>query len=242
MPAAKSLLNRLAVVAALLSAQTPSVLEAGPQLDSRIAQVLKASGATVAGQRARSPELLDEFYGQAGYGAVWVDERGLTTNGLALVGVLGGARAHGLDARDYHLPTISARIAELREGDVEGSAALELLMTDGALTYARHLSRGKVSPEILYDQWKARPRKQDVVAAVKAALVGGADGMEAAFDALAPRDPRYRQLKALLIQLDDLGALFLEFLDGSAGVSLVESDCFSGRCLGSVPQNSLMLF
>lgn len=162
---------------------------------------VQESDAIVGGTGLSSQELLGDFYAQGGYTPVWVKAGSLTNHGSALIGILGGAQDHGLDARDYHLPSISARIARGHMADAQGAVELELLLTDGALTYARHLSAGKVSPELLYDSWKARPRQQDVVSILSEALSGDAHSLTLSFESMAPQDPRYQQLKVLLREL-----------------------------------------
>jgi len=155
----------------------------------------------VEGMDLSSPDLTREFYARVGNVPVWINEGTLTAHGSALIGILGGAQEHGLDARDYHLLAISARIARGHMADAEGAVDLELLLTDGGLTYARHLSAGKVSPELLYDSWKARPRKQDVVSILGDAISGEARSLILSYEGMAPRDPRYQRLKALLLEL-----------------------------------------
>ncbi len=198
-------------------------------IQARLRAIAQGVDSAIDGKRLSSSELLDGFYARSNYATVWVQSGKVTAHGRALVGVLGGAQDHGLDTRDYHLPTISARIAEGRIAEAKRSAELDLLLTDGALTYARHLTRGKVQPEQLYDSWKARPREQDVAAIVWRARSGDARALDPAYRLLAPRDPRYQQLKVLLRELGNsiglplprLPSILLRLDDHSAEVSLL---------------------
>lgn len=196
----------ICVTAVLFAGDTAA---AGPNADlqARIVEAAKDIDAAVVGQRLTSAHLLTGFYELGGHSPVWIQSGKMTAQGLALVSILGGAQAHGLDAKDYHLPVISAAIARGDTVVEESAADLELLLSDAALTFARHLSRGKVSPEQLYDSWKARPRTQDIVSILRQALSGDSGSLTQAFDMLAPRDPRYQQLKALLVELrNSIGA------------------------------------
>jgi murein L,D-transpeptidase YcbB/YkuD len=170
--------------------------------DAVIRQAMEDIQASVDGPRLQSPHLLDALYARSGHARVWMKGGMLTAHGRALVDILADAQDHGLDARDYHLPEISAAIAAGRMADGAG-AALDLLLSDGALTYATHLLSGKVRPEQLYDSWKARPRAQDVVSPVWQALSADAPSLAGVYEKMAPQDPRYRQLKALLADLRD---------------------------------------
>lgn len=87
--------------------------------------------------------ILPIIYDRRDYTTAWVPDRV-----DEVVRLLESASSHGLDPRDYHLTTV----ANLRD-DPDAIADVDLLLSDGLLRFAYHLSFGKVDAAKLDSNW-----------------------------------------------------------------------------------------
>ncbi|MDH3639013.1 MAG: L,D-transpeptidase family protein, partial [Gammaproteobacteria bacterium] len=193
----------------LLWASAANANTADDLIRSRVEAVTQGFQVEIAGKVITAADKLQRLYAASGYQPIWVQSGRLNTYGRMLLDVLSAAQDHGLDTAEYHLPSISARLASRDLKTLDGIADLDVLMSDGALTYASHLVAGKVEPEKLYKGWKSAPRERDVVSVLWTARNGDPIAVKSAYALLAPGDLRYHRLRALLARYRDESRKFI---------------------------------
>jgi L,D-transpeptidase YcbB len=177
------------------SGQPPSGAEERYVHGSSVADLLrkKLSGTTVqAGDDALRAEPLRRIYAARDYQPIWTGSETAAANAKLALDALGNADAEGLRARDYR----TAQLTESYPAGDDKNAALELLLTDSLLRYARDLRSGRArSVEV-----EADAGLPSVEFNYGAALAGAlADGALSSFlDDLAPNHPEYARLKKAL--------------------------------------------
>jgi murein L,D-transpeptidase YcbB/YkuD len=153
----------------------------------------------------RSPEQLRRFYQDRGFEPAWRDSGGrLKPAARELLDVVSGADAEGLNPADYHVAQMREAVehAPSRELPPSAEAELDLLLSDGFLTFARHLQHGRVPPQGAFRQFAARARGVDETALL--ARVLGDGRLKPALAALAPRLAGYRALRQALADYREL--------------------------------------
>jgi len=135
----------------------------------------------------------EAFYSARNNAPVWVTESGPTDGAKALVSYLSAADAEGLDPTDYPVPYFKAGM------DADALADAELKLSAAALTFARHVSIGRVhysrlNADVFYNL--EAPDPADVLA--KLSTAGNAA------DALARYTPQHPQYKALRKKLAEV--------------------------------------
>jgi murein L,D-transpeptidase YcbB/YkuD len=139
------------------------------------------------------------FYDRRGFRPAWIGEDGRPLPALAdLMSALRGADAEGLEPEDYHLSEIRSRAEALAAPapGPEALADLDLLATDAFLSYAAHLSTGRVDPEALYRDCRQSTAEGDLPRDLEEALSAGRIGPTLA--AQAPLHEGYVRLRAAL--------------------------------------------
>ena len=169
----------------------------------RVEAAVQGFEVEIAGKAITAADQLHRLYTASGYQPIWVQAGRLNAYGRMLVQVLSTAQDHGLETADYHLPSISARLASREINTPDGVADLDVLMSDGAITYASHLVAGKVRPDKLYKGWRSAPGERDVVSILWKARNGEPIEVKGAYALLAPGDLRYHRLRALLAHYRD---------------------------------------
>lgn len=142
--------------------------------------------------RIRSYTALTTFYRDRAFEPIWNPDRL-----RELVRALETARSHALDPEDYRLSVLRSRIAA---GPVDLDT--ELLATDAFMLYGSHLHEGRVNPETLEAEWTANRRTTRMEVELNKAVSENAIAMT--LERLAPRQPRYRQLRRRYMELGTL--------------------------------------
>lgn len=183
-------------------------------LGSRVGEALRqsielagtAGRLEVEGVRILRPMEVAEVYQARRFEPAWTSDDGLKPLGATMMRLLKSAQAHGLRPQDYHgdaLVELWSRIHRAlddgRRPDVSTLASLELLLTDGALLYARHLAVGKTDPARIHREWEIRPEDFAPAPFLQEAL--GSRDLQAAFHALLPQAPAYVELEGRLARL-----------------------------------------
>jgi L,D-transpeptidase YcbB len=108
----------------------------------------------------QAPSLLERFYAEGDFKAVWIDAAGLKPAAQAFLEALRDAAREGLDPDDYPLAELENALAELlyQAGSGEGmapaqAAALDLGLSRTALRFGRHLAEGRISPQDTGQSW-----------------------------------------------------------------------------------------
>jgi len=185
----------LCAAALALGAWTASAATIPAFLEEKLAMHVAAAPDAVGGPMD-DMEVLGRFYAARGWAPLWTGEAPVAARGSALAIFLAAVDREGLRPEDYDA---ARAVALLGAVERERQAELELTLSRGLLTYARHQAEGRSQP---------RGRDFDVPLAMR--QVGGAAIMEAAAVAadlpawlagLAPTGPRYARLVALLAEL-----------------------------------------
>ncbi len=117
------------------------------------------------------------FYEERGFEPLWVTSRGTNDLGAQLPFHFRQAKAHGLNPEDYHhscVRSIIGSVLELERMNLPASprllAELDILMTDGFMVYASHLSTGRINPADLYPQWLSEQSKRGILEGLSSLL------------------------------------------------------------------------
>jgi murein L,D-transpeptidase YcbB/YkuD len=185
------------VVAGVLLLVAPMWAQAIPAADpvaEAIARRLAVAQVIVDGVELDGGSL-QQVYAARHDAAAW---RG--ANGAAVVQLLAGASADGLDPAAYHTNTIAAHAVP---GDADSIATHDLLVTDAVLRWVTDMHRG-VAPPRPSDESAIVPRSTDAVALTITAA--SASDPAAFLTGLAPRRPAYARLRGALEQYRRLAA------------------------------------
>jgi murein L,D-transpeptidase YcbB/YkuD len=155
------------------------------------------------GEAVLATHLLPYFYRRRGFHPAWFEAPRPSAQLAALVHGLKNADAEGLAPSDYHLSKIENLIKEVNahpkraaSSSEERIADLDMLSTDAFLTYAAHLSRGKVDSETLQVAWQGACIDEGLVMILEKALPS--DRVAEALAGLPPRHPFYANLETAL--------------------------------------------
>jgi L,D-transpeptidase YcbB len=143
--------------------------------------------------------IIQEFYSDRGFQAVWIDESGVTAKGQALARVLKSASEEGLRSKDYAFKEISAL---LESRNPRSLGALEILLSQAAIDYAQDSQAGRVRPRDLGKGIFLEPQPNDPLRILsQAAMV---PDVAAFLRAQGPQSPEYQRLKAAIARYRDI--------------------------------------
>jgi L,D-transpeptidase YcbB len=173
-----------------------------------IARRLEVEQKTVAGQNI-DLDRLRRFYAARNFAPLWLGEPQGATPALftaaaaATARTLQNAAAEGLHPQSYHADRVTA-LAAADDGDsfeaaVDRRSALELLLTDGLLRYARDVRMGRLPPKKISADLDVTPPAIDAAEAVLS-IAAAADPAAVLAD-LAPKNPDYLHLRRVLADL-----------------------------------------
>lgn len=168
----------------------------GAEPDSPLSAALEAylaAGEVQLGAVRVATAPLRALYAAQGYAPLWLDSTEGARRADLLLARLERAADEGLVPADYAAAEIAARLAA--PGD-DGRAALDLLLTDSFLRYARDLGGGRPLPAGLAPDGPGRdamPEAGELTSRARAA-----PDFERFLAGLAPDSPRYRVLRGLL--------------------------------------------
>lgn len=189
------LLSHHPLIAADLPARTSSEIHRLLSDDASVGKPLYA-----AGKRIYSTSLVRQIYERRLFAAAWCDQNGITVQTIELLNTLQRADKEGLNPADYHLDVLSRIGAEITQDAQRGRslsplklAHLDLLLTDAFLSYGRHLLIGRINPDEIEDDWRARQRSGDLIAILEEGFLSG--NIRLALKNLHPRYPMYTRLR-----------------------------------------------
>lgn len=140
------------VLLALLAGSGAAV--AADAVSQLIAQRIDAFAASdrleLHGEALLARSVLVPFYRQRGHAPAWTDPARVDE----LLALLAAADTHGLEPRDYLLPTLHALRA--RADSPALAADLDLLLTEALVRYGYHQTFGKVNPQRMEPTWNFR--------------------------------------------------------------------------------------
>jgi murein L,D-transpeptidase YcbB/YkuD len=149
------------------------------------------SGVQISGYTPRA-EPLRRVYEARAYEPIWTGSDAGEANARLVLDALSKADTEGLVAENYHYTHLSA----MHPTDGEGNAALELLLTDSLLRYARDLRSGRVRSVEVESDAGLPSVEFDYGGALVDALANGT--LPSFLADLAPKHPEYERLKRAL--------------------------------------------
>src|SRR5579864_4130924 len=142
-----------------------------------------------------------KFYQSTGNAPAWVRNGTANPQALALIRVLQGAWAKGLDPEDYDGSRWTARLARLRPACAQPSDQdlihFDLALTISAMRYVSDLRVGKVNPKVFCFGLDVDEKRCDLAQFLRERLVHAAD-VPAALEHLEPPFEAYRQTVSAL--------------------------------------------
>ncbi len=147
-------------------------------------------------EASRNWKAVRAFYSRRGYRPAWNDGRGDWHGVKGLVEALAEAEWSGFDPGDYPAKAVAAAVQQAPRGAPREEAGLDLYLSYLFLTYARHISQGRVDPTTIDKDWHIRPRGPDLAAALERAVDSGA--VRRVLRELRPEHPEYHRLARAL--------------------------------------------
>ena len=149
------------------------------------------------------------FYATRDYRPLWTDGREILPKAKEVMAELQSAATYGLDPKDFPVPAPPKKPADgwfgKACGDAQALAAAELMLTQSALTYAKHVRGGRIDVTKInrdvYRRGEVLPETE-----VLATLAGSANPAQFLRD-LHPKHPQYaRLIKALAVEREKIAA------------------------------------
>jgi murein L,D-transpeptidase YcbB/YkuD len=136
-----------------------------------------------------------DVYAAEAYRPLWIAAGGPTLQAAVVRGRLADAAAEGLDPAAYHVDELRRLWDARSPGQL---ALLDLLLSDGFLSYARDVSSGRYAPRKVDTSWHIESSSLDVMDALRAAA--RSKDIAVLLDALPPPHDGYRRLREALRQ------------------------------------------
>ena len=144
----------------------------------------------------RHADTLLQQYAARDYRPLWITEKGFPARPLNIMRYFMLAARHGLKPAWYHAPALQALLDDIirdADGNIdERLARMELLLSDGLLSYSRHLRYGVFNPERIdpaYHLPVQRPGLREFLEPLKTVDIG------AYLRGIQPGEKRYVQLQ-----------------------------------------------
>ena len=187
--------------------------------DAQIADRLRSS---LAGNKADKGDTerkaIESFYASRNYAPLWIRDGRLTGSAKTAILRMKNAQADALEPADYAVPEFGSA------NGADQLAAADLKLTYAALSYARHLSLGRIAPTRVTAEVDYGKRDVDNADALR--KLADARDANAAFDSFEPPHQSYKMLKRKLAELRGGGARAdaSERIAGGAAIKPGEKD------------------
>ncbi len=136
------------------------------------------------------------FYKSNGLETVWQSSE--TRN--VILNKLSKSNSIGLESKDYELERLLDYEKKIDNLDDIGLVEYDLLLSNSLQKYINHLSKGKLDPKKLYDDYDLKEKIIDVNAIIKTGLEN--NNFETVLDSCKPKSQVYRQLEKALQIID----------------------------------------
>jgi murein L,D-transpeptidase YcbB/YkuD len=212
-------LQKLAAAFALCAAAAASPLAAAQPVSNTLIQALAAQAAHAPATAGPYDERdwLERFYAPRRYAPAWQPSQA-----AAALYVLRGARAEGLDPRDYGIESLTLQAASAQAN----RAAFDVALTSAMLRYLADLRVGRVRSEFHVRLPDPRLLGYDPVERLGTGLAKGR--LQAAVSAAEPAIPLYARTKAMLAHYRELAALPYPRLPLPSRGNLVPGERYEG--------------
>jgi L,D-transpeptidase YcbB len=160
---------------------------------------------SIQGARVALREPIQAFYSKRGFRPAWSNPH----NAEQLRKALADSYNDGLDPADYHLPLLEKLSQQVLEPDSTAivRAQYDVLLSEGLLRLAYHLSFGKVDPETFDPQWNYGRTLASTNVAHEVERALAAEDVYQRVEALKPTHPLYVELKRELVRFRAATAL-----------------------------------
>lgn len=140
------------------------------------------------------------FYGARAYAPLWVDAKGFTADGTAVLGVFPGAGEWGLDPAEFVLPKLDAPKEGASEITADAQAAAETDLSLAVMKYARYARGGRIMDPT--GQLNSNlDRKPQLIAPDKVLEgLGAAPDKAAYLVGTHPKHPQFQRLKEKYVE------------------------------------------
>lgn len=159
---------------------------------------------SAAGEAILATSALPEFYVRRVYQPAWSRQGQPSAAAEAMLAAIEDSRLQGLEPEHYHRTAIHSTRAALRDETLDAERRLllladfDLLLTDAFLMLASHYQQGRINPETIDPEWRARRGGADPLPVLETALLSGQIG--ATLEGLLPQAPEYAGLRAALLE------------------------------------------
>jgi len=191
---------------------------------------------------------VQSFYEPVGYALSWTRGGAATNQAKAVIEVLQGADAKGLNAEDYDGSRWAARLANLSLPDGRPSesdfAEFDLALTVSLMRYMSDLHFGRANPGLFHSEFDIETQKGDLPAFLRERVLP-APSVKAALDEIEPPYEGYRRTEQALqrylaLAREDHGVLLPDTrkpVDPGKPYSAVAQLADRLRRLGDLPEN-----
>ena len=154
------------------------------------------------GEVARNWSMLSRFYAERDYAPAWNRGGGFSPNVGVLLDVLEQAGDEGLEPEDYPVAEVWAALDTTDIRDPRQLAERDILVSYLFMTYASHLSRGRLDAAELRQNWFIGDPNPDLAQVLEEAL--GPLGVRRVLEETAPAYPGYRKLRGALARYREI--------------------------------------
>ncbi|MEE4360342.1 MAG: L,D-transpeptidase family protein [Pseudomonadales bacterium] len=187
-------LATLAVLLCILGLPAPLSASPTDTIAAWAERWLETGADAIDGVRPLHPDALARVYGSRRHAPAW----GPARRAAPVLRLLADSAGHGLTPDDFHASALlRLRAARLTHPDDPRLLGwFDLLLTDGVMTYARQLRRGKVDQVSLQPRWRDGDAPGEDEALLDALLAS--TDPAALLEAIAPAGRSYRALRSAL--------------------------------------------
>ncbi len=147
------------------------------------------------------------FYKKNNYETAWESKK----NRDYILNEISLAENEGLESKDYNY--LSLKTFEDNYKDLPDSLLVkyDLLLTTSSQKYINHISKGKLNPRKLYDDWDLKDKKVDVNKILSLGL--STDNFEVLIEQCKPQHEIYKKLKSMLKTLNEFPNVYPGYID-----------------------------
>lgn len=151
-------------------------------------------------------DTLNKLYSQRAYQAIWVSASGAPNEMAAsLRALMLIADRHGLSNFDYWDQEVE-NLYKAAQTNPKNWITFELAASEALIRYVSHMQNGRTDPEQIDTDIKFKKKEFTDYAELNSALGYGPQALMSALDAMAPLNPRYKDLMDLLVQMKEIKA------------------------------------
>lgn len=166
--------------------------------DAQISDRLRATlAANKADKGDAERKAVETFYASRNYAPMWIRDGRLTGGAKSAILRMKNAQGDALEPADYPMPDFG------NASSADQLAAADYKLTYAALTYARHLSLGRIAPTRVTAEVDYGKRDADSGDILR--KLADARDANTAFDSFEPPHQAYKALKAKLAELRNAG-------------------------------------